>query len=118
MKFVCSFLTKHKLHHKKKVISATTLSILQLPWSNTSNPATSGIYCMRHMEAYMGAQFKLWETEMKADNIEGCQKRLRVIYLNKIVMSEWNEAKESVKKKMDAYKKEVGVLKTLVVTGK
>ncbi|KAL8222882.1 hypothetical protein R6Q57_020281 [Mikania cordata] len=71
---------------------------MDLPWKTTQNGIDCGVFCMRHMETYMGGGPKKWNcclmNESKGQNKQLNQ--LRFKYLCKILISNVNFLKEDI----------------------
>lgn len=65
---------------------------LHLPWSTSSSTVDNGIYCMRHMETYLGQEVYNWESGFNNKWVKdkNVLDRLRAKYATKILLSDYN----------------------------
>ncbi|KAK1424422.1 hypothetical protein QVD17_19751 [Tagetes erecta] len=72
--------------------------IKKLQWSTKSNFVDCGVFCMRHMETYMGSKVKKWRCGLDDDGPkqEVQINNLMLKYAYKILTSDVNIHKESV----------------------
>ncbi|KAL8241159.1 hypothetical protein R6Q59_014514 [Mikania micrantha] len=70
----------------------------ELPWKTKENVEDCGIFCMRHMETYMGGGVKGWKCGLLQES-EGQRRQLqqlRIKYLCKILTSPLNILKDDI----------------------
>ncbi|KAL8209301.1 hypothetical protein R6Q57_006033 [Mikania cordata] len=75
-----------------------TPKFLDLPWKTTHNVADRGIFCIRHMETYIGGGVKRWKCGLVNESYAQCKQlnKLRIKYLCKIRNSSVNFLKDDV----------------------
>ncbi|KAL8213940.1 hypothetical protein R6Q57_003389 [Mikania cordata] len=75
-----------------------TPKIPDLPWKTTENGEDCGIFCMRHMETYMGGGVKGWKCGLlqEFDGQRRQLQQLRIKYLCKILTSTINILKDDI----------------------
>ncbi|CAH1431616.1 unnamed protein product [Lactuca virosa] len=85
-------------HPNAKAFSHVPRQIPQLTWSTVNNTTDCGIFTMRHMETFMGGNIRDFKTGFKSESLaqDNQLSRLRVIYLCKILNSDYNLLKDSI----------------------
>ncbi|KAL8205289.1 hypothetical protein R6Q57_008840 [Mikania cordata] len=75
-----------------------TTKIPDLPWKTTDNGEDCGIFCMRHMETYMGGGVMGWKCGLlqESDGQRRQLQQLRIKYLCKILKSTVNILKDDI----------------------
>ena len=64
-------------------------------WQDASNSTCCGIYCMRHLETYIG-NGKMWRCGLTKGNAPEALRKLRIKYLYRILTSELNELRDDL----------------------
>ena len=75
-----------------KVVKFKNRSI-STKWQDGSNSTCCGIYCMRHLETYIG-NGKKWRCGLTKENAPEALRKLRIKYLYRILTSELNELRD------------------------
>ncbi|CAH1415867.1 unnamed protein product [Lactuca virosa] len=96
-----SYMSKYmrSVHHPNaEAFSHVPRQIPQLSWSTVNNSTDCGIFTMRHMETFMGGNIRDFKTRFKSESLaqDNQLSRLRVIYLCKIINSDYNLLKDSI----------------------
>ncbi|CAH1427917.1 unnamed protein product [Lactuca virosa] len=96
-----SYMSKYlrSVHHPNaKAFSHVPGQIPQLSWSTVHNSTDCGIFTMRHMETFMGGNIRDFKTGFKPESLaqDNQLSRLRVIYLCKIINSDYKLLKDSI----------------------
>ncbi|CAI9278963.1 unnamed protein product [Lactuca saligna] len=87
------------VHHPNvEAFSHAPKQIPQLSWSTVNNNTDCGIFTMRHMETFMGGNIRDFKTGCKSESLaqDNQLSRLRVIYLCKIINSDYNLLTDSI----------------------
>uniref|UniRef100_A0A7N1A6Q0 Ubiquitin-like protease family profile domain-containing protein n=1 Tax=Kalanchoe fedtschenkoi TaxID=63787 RepID=A0A7N1A6Q0_KALFE len=105
-KSMVNFLKSRK-HPKADLMLAVKPRVVLCPWKTKENLVDSGIYCMRHMEVYVGSWGESkWKEKLARDTTvkaENQLERLRAKYLFNIIMFEKNMVIMKVKEDCIAY---------------
>ncbi|KAK9072148.1 hypothetical protein SSX86_008580 [Deinandra increscens subsp. villosa] len=101
---LAAYLTKVNTAKSKK-ISTVLPKRLSMPWQTTNNVIDGGIFAMRHMETFMGGPASHWENVIT--EVSSKQKieinDLRVKYMVKILLSDFNKKKAVISDKINSY---------------
>ncbi|CAI9302703.1 unnamed protein product [Lactuca saligna] len=105
-----SYMSKYlrNVHHPNvKAFSHVPRQIPQLSWSTVNTSTDCGTLTMRHMETFMGGNIRDFKTGFKLESLahENQLSRLRVIYLCKIINSDYNLLKESILHQVTKFQK-------------
>ncbi|KAJ9555072.1 hypothetical protein OSB04_009686 [Centaurea solstitialis] len=79
--------------------------IMEIKWRTRNNYTDCGVFCMRHMETYMGGGSRGWYTGFTAEG-PGQKKQienLRIKYCTKILLSDQNICKKLVEEEVVQY---------------
>lgn len=85
-------------HHISKTFANVPIQILQLPWETINNSTDCGVFTMRHMETFIGDNIKAFKVGFKPESVAQKKQiaKLRVLYLCKILTSDFNLLKASI----------------------
>ncbi|CAH1413746.1 unnamed protein product [Lactuca virosa] len=85
-------------HHFYETFANVPIQILQLPWETINNSTDCGVLTMRHMETFMGGNVKAFKAGFKPESVAQKKQlaKLRILYLCKILTSDFNLLKASI----------------------
>ncbi|KAL4579736.1 hypothetical protein LXL04_015900 [Taraxacum kok-saghyz] len=93
----CSYLRKVK-HKSASQLENVDPQILKMNWRTMGNYNDCGVFCMRHMETYMGYSSGNWSCGLHKESPKQQQEidYLRFKYLTKILLSDINQLRDKI----------------------
>ncbi|KAJ9552582.1 hypothetical protein OSB04_016627 [Centaurea solstitialis] len=89
-------------HPSTELIQTVEVSVIEMKWRTRDNFTDCGVFCMLHMETYMGGGSRGWHTGFTTE-VPGQKKQienLRMKYCTKILLSEQNSCKQVVEEEV------------------
>lgn len=100
------FLQQQKMMKKSAVVRKAKMVVMTVKWGNSSNAVDSGVYLMRHLEAFMGDTSHKWTCGMTI-NAPKKMNLLRVRYCATLIGWDLNFVKTVAISESEKYYKDV-----------
>lgn len=90
------------------IVHALETTIIAMPWRDSNNSNDCALYCMKHMETYLGQDVKQWDIGFKKKDFEPL-KKLRVEYCSIILTDQSNILRNDVIEKATEWAKHMNI---------
>ncbi|KAL4566970.1 hypothetical protein LXL04_022540 [Taraxacum kok-saghyz] len=104
----CSYLRKVK-HKSASQLENVEPQRLKMNWRTRGNSNDCGVFCMRHMETYMGDSSSNWTCGLHKESMTQQQEidYLRLKYLTKILLSDINQLRKKIIAQTEKFAKKI-----------